>query len=195
MLQRSVSSLQEMLTELMTLSRLEAGEETRSVDDFDAAELLTEICDASQSLASERHLTLRTEGTKSLVVQGDRGKIQRILQNLLQNAIKYTRQGGVVVGWQEGTVPEKTWSFSVTDTGPGLDTGPGAPLAHQLYDATQAGHEAVEPGFVERALDRIVCGSHPCSSPVRALGFLSSSAFVNFLEASLELETGVRRSA
>lgn len=58
------------------------------------------------------------------MVQGDSIKLQRIVQNLLLNAIKYTRQGGVRLEWSGGST-SRQWQLSVTDTGPGLSTSGG----------------------------------------------------------------------
>jgi signal transduction histidine kinase len=73
------------------------------------------------------------QGPQSLPVEGDRAKIQRISQNLLLNALKYTQRGGVTVIWgAEESHDTKNWMFCVQDTGPGLNAGPGAPLARPL---------------------------------------------------------------
>lgn len=141
MLQQGVSSLHEMLNDLMHLARLEAGHERRVIASFDAAAMLRDFCATSLPLAEEKGLYLRTQGPERMVVEGDRAKITRILQNLLLNALKYTERGGITVSWDaEDASPGASWSFSVQDTGPGLDAGPGAPLAKEMYDATQVMH-------------------------------------------------------
>lgn len=56
--------------------------------------------------AAQRNLFLKCRGPKSLPVEGDSLKLQRIVQNLLLNALKATQHGGVVVRWSAGT--EKT---------------------------------------------------------------------------------------
>ena len=54
----------------------------------------------------------------ALPVKGDSIKVQRIVQNLLLNALKYTYQGGVSLVWSpEGPL---RWLLTVSDTGPGL---------------------------------------------------------------------------
>jgi signal transduction histidine kinase len=143
LLQRGVSSLHDMLNDLMSLARLDAGLEHRKVAAFDAGVLLTDFCETSLALAEARGLYLKMSGPESLQVHGDRAKVQRILQNLLLNALKYTQSGGVTVIWGAGKSEDmQEWMFCVQDTGPGLDAGPGAPLARQLYEATQTAHAA-----------------------------------------------------
>ncbi|MCU1244439.1 MAG: Two-component hybrid sensor and regulator [Acidobacteria bacterium] len=143
MLSKSVASLHEMLDDLLSLARLEAGHERREITPFDAAALLRDFCTASQSAATDRGLFLKMDGPASLPVEGDKAKVLRILQNLLLNAVKYTRQGGVSVTW--GPDPGRDtdrWTFSVQDTGPGIDELHAAPLAQELHHATTAADDA-----------------------------------------------------
>src|SRR5690606_4481388 len=120
-LRRGVHSLQSMLTKLMDMSRLEAGQERLELASFDAAQVLSELCSTSQALADARGLQLEMNGPQSLPVVGDEVKLRRIVQNLLLNSLKYTEQGGVVVAW--GPAEVARWSLSITDTGPGFDPG------------------------------------------------------------------------
>ena len=142
LLQRSTSSLHMMLNDVMNLARLQAGHEQLEVKAFDAARLLRELCDELQAQAHERSLYLESSGPDSLVVEGDAVKTRRVAQNLLINALKYTRAGGVTVNWGDSKEndPER-WMFSVRDTGPGFHAGPGAPLVSALRSATIASHD------------------------------------------------------
>jgi signal transduction histidine kinase len=199
MLQRGVSSLHEMLNDLMDLARLEAGYEKRSIAAFDAAATLRDFCVTSLPLAEAAGLYLHAEGPERLVVEGDRAKVTRILQNLVLNAIKYTEHGGITVSWQgEDASPGASWSFSVQDTGPGLDAGPGAPMAQQMYDATQVMHrgndEHTDASEGERA---DLAQTQPAQSQTRpahqapgeGVGLSIVKRLCELLDAAIELET------
>jgi signal transduction histidine kinase len=80
MLRRGVTSLHLLLSDLLGLARLEAGQEQREVAPFDAAILLQEICENMRPSAKERGLFLETEGATTLEVEGDRVKTYRIAQ-------------------------------------------------------------------------------------------------------------------
>ncbi|HVF85019.1 MAG TPA: HAMP domain-containing sensor histidine kinase [Abditibacteriaceae bacterium] len=198
-LQRGVSSLHEMLNDLISLARLEAGHERRNVAPFDAAVLLTDFCTTSQSLADEHGLFLRMEGPSSLLVEGDRAKVQRIVQNLMLNAFKYTEHGGVIVKWGTGEdLNSQDWSFCVQDTGPGLDAGSGAPLARQLYQATQSTHKVNNAGLHGTVAGHIAnAPTMPAQSetlpasqlPGEGVGLSIVKRLCELLDASLELET------
>ena len=137
-LQRNVTSLYSLLEDVMGLARLQAGHERREVQAFDAAAVLTELCEGTHPMAAERGLFLKTDGPETLAVEGDAVKVQRIAQNLLLNALKYTVQGGVTVSWGDSRQNDASrWMLCITDTGPGFHAGPGAPIAGALEEATE----------------------------------------------------------
>lgn len=200
LLHRGVSSLHDMLTELMDLARLEAGQELRNVAPFDAAVLMQDFCTNSLTLAHQRNLTLKMEGPASLPVEGDRAKVLRILQNLLLNALKYTERGGVTVIWGEVEDPdEQGWMFCVQDTGPGLNQGPGAPLARQIYEATQTAHRVEDihgDSGDEHSSNAPTAASQshtlPASQlPGEGIGLSIVKRLCELLDASIEMETSL----
>lgn len=130
MLNRNLTHVQSMLGSLMDLSRLEAGEETLNIQSFDAAKLLKELVTGVQPMAAERGLILRADGPDSLPVESDPVKIQRIIQNLLLNAIQYTPTGFISVSWSDEV--DMHWMFSIQDSGPGLQHNLTSLLAKQL---------------------------------------------------------------
>jgi signal transduction histidine kinase len=138
LLQRSVSSLHAMLGDVMNLAKLQAGHETREVREYDAAAMLTELCETYRPMAKERGLWLEIEGPPSLRVEGDEIKTRRIAQNLLLNALRYTQIGGMTVSWGDSRAGDaERWMLCVRDSGPGFHAGPGAPLAGAMEAATE----------------------------------------------------------
>jgi len=137
MLDRNVDALRHLLNDVTGLARLQGGQERRQLEPLDAAALLRDVCEALQQPAQERGLFLRFDGPASLPVEGDAVKVRRVTQNLVFNAIRYTRQGGVTLTWGEGdgNDPER-WFIQVQDTGPGFHAGPGSPLAGALEEAS-----------------------------------------------------------
>jgi signal transduction histidine kinase len=195
MLNQSVSSLHEMLTDLLSLARLDAGHEERRISTFDAAALLRDFCSASQRTATDRGLYLKTDGPLELIVQGDKTKVLRIVQNLLQNALKYTEEGGVSVSWGVDTGRDTDrWLFAVQDTGPGIDQNTNAPLAQKLHDATEVAGEARDASTDRR---RDVAGAKTVPSaaapaalvPGEGVGLTIVKRLCELLDAGMELAT------
>jgi signal transduction histidine kinase len=193
LLQRGVEAVGTMLADLMDLARLEAGQEHRTIAKFDAAETIAELCKVNAPRAAGRELYLRSSGPAHLLVEGDRHKVRRLLQNLLLNALKYTERGGVTVSW--GVEPGHWWLI-VQDTGPGLMSGPGAPLAEGLREATEVAHEADQQaaeaqGRTSHVLNQADAGT---ASPLPArqqpgegIGLSIVKRLCELLDASLEL--------
>jgi signal transduction histidine kinase len=195
-LERGVSSLHTLLSDLIDVARLEAGHERRNVAPFDAAHTLRNLCETMRSTAAEGSLFLLAQGPDSLPVAGDEAKVLRIAQNLLLNAFKATERGGVRVLWESR---EEHWLLSVQDTGPGFSRGPAAPLERALKQATEESHEvetrAASAGDADGGADP--APTLPSQSRHRAAQILAGEGIglsivkrlCELLDASLELET------
>ncbi len=199
LLQKGVTSLHELLTDLMSLARLEAGQEERLVASFDAASMLQELCDREHAAARARGLFLATEGPPALLVEGDAVKTRRIAQNLVLNALKFTERGGVKVTWQEhDAAGAQQWILCVQDTGPGFQTEAAAPLAYALEQATQEAHAVEErdlgDGAVAETAPAPTLASQSERKPMASatgegIGLSIVKRLCDLLDASLELET------
>lgn len=195
-LQRGVSSLQTLLSDLIDVARLEAGQERRNVARFDAAHMLHDLCDTLRNAAAERNLFLRAQGPDSLPVSGDHAKVLRIAQNLMLNAFNATEQGGLSVLWEPR---EEHWVLCVQDTGPGFTRGSAAPLEHALQRATEQSHEvgarAQAAGETEDSgsaapMLRSQSGHRaPQILAGEGIGLSIVKRLCELLDASLELET------
>jgi signal transduction histidine kinase len=189
-LQRSVESLGALLTDMIDLARLEAGEERRRVAPFDAAVMLREYCESVRPLATQRRLFLETEGPYALAVEGDAAKVQRIAQNLILNALGATRRGGVRVLWGDRNLRgADQWMLCVQDTGPGLQLqSVAAPMEQALLDATEKARES-DPGAAAQTLSSESSPRTPADTAGEGIGLSIVKRLCELLDASLELET------
>ena len=197
MLGQGVQSVQAMLGELTELARLEAGQERREITTFDASALIADLSNVSQSIAQERGLFLKVDGPPRLSVQGDSGRVRRLLQNLLMNALKYTEQGGVTLSWGE---EKKNWWLMLQDTGPGMLAGPGAPMIVGLKEATASARESdVKGAAMECEVSHVLTpppgtqtttiASH--QKPGEGIGLSIVKRLCELLDASLEMVSSV----
>jgi signal transduction histidine kinase len=196
-LQRAAASLAKLLNDLLDHARLEAGHEHLNVRDFDAATLIKEFCATARPLAAGRNLFLKCEGPPSLAVQGDAVKVQRILQNLVLNALKATQSGGVKVTW-ESDVGAHQWALCVQDTGPGFRREPASPLQRALRDATEGARETEEGATAESesSLRGAPAPTLPSQSPRthrmpfgEGIGLSIVKRLCELLDASIELQS------
>jgi signal transduction histidine kinase len=104
--------------QLLTLSRRDAG-----VDHFvplpvDLTPLVAGVVDALRPLAEERKVHLRLDAANHVQVTGDEGRLRQVFINLLDNALKYTPEGGTVIVRVERQ--DKGGAVVVEDTGIGI---------------------------------------------------------------------------
>ncbi len=111
-----VDSLSALLTDLLDLSKLQAGVVKPVITDFAVADLLERLASAHGPQAKVKNLQLRCRASK-LTAHTDPVLYGRILDNFVSNAVRYTRQGGVLVGCRRHQ--GKTW-IEVRDTGIGF---------------------------------------------------------------------------
>ena len=139
-LMRNVTTLHHLLDDVTSLARLQAGREQRQIEPLDITLLLQQLCEGIRPLAHQRRLFLRGEGPEGFAADGDPVKIRRIAQNLILNAVKFTREGGITVGWGNSDAGDgKRWQLTVADTGPGLHSDSAKPIAEALQAASAAG--------------------------------------------------------
>ena len=198
-LRKGVVSLHDLLSDLMSLARLEAGRDKRNIAALDVAVIMKEFCETVRPLAAERNLFLRCEGPESLRVEGDSAKIRRIAQNLVLNALNVTRQGGVIVSWQEAATPGAgQWELSIKDTGPGFHAESAPVLERALKAATEEAHElearaetAGDPSAHTAPADLLSSqtSQHSHSLQGEGIGLLIVKRLCELLDAGLELES------
>jgi signal transduction histidine kinase len=114
----------------MDLARIDAGQDRLSLQNFDVALTLRDLCESLRAIANERNLFLRVSGPSTLPLQSDRIKITRIAQNLLLNALRYTSTGGVTLEWEAASTQARPrWRMSIIDSGPGITQTSSTPIA------------------------------------------------------------------
>jgi len=91
-----IDRLISIVDDLESISKLEAGELILEKRTFDFAELLSDVLESLQFRASEKKVNLffEQETKKSIYVYADKERIRQVLINLLENSIKYGKEGG-----------------------------------------------------------------------------------------------------
>ncbi|MGC9467870.1 MAG: substrate-binding domain-containing protein [Anaerolineae bacterium] len=110
--------LDDLLRDVLDLARSEVGELHLTHELLDLDEVLEPICVIAKLLVQEKSLTWRTEIPEVLPsVWGDRTRLRQVLLNLVNNAVKFTDEGEILL---RVTVQDESVSVSVKDTGLGI---------------------------------------------------------------------------
>lgn len=114
----SARHLHRLIDEILSFSRLEAGQERIRTEPVSMDELLEEVEAIIEPMAGQKGLTFETVADEAPDgVETDPSKIRQILLNLLGNAVKFTEEGRVgLTVWREDQIVV----FRVEDTGPGI---------------------------------------------------------------------------
>lgn len=116
---KSTERLKRLMTDLFELSKLESRQISPKIEPFFIFDLLQDLSRKYKLLAQERNIQLEIElPSKMPVVCADIALIERVLQNLIDNALNYTPEKGVVKIKMEEQNSQV--SISVMNTGPGI---------------------------------------------------------------------------
>ena len=91
-----VARLEHLVSGLLVLSRLDAGEAQREWLDVNLGELAASTVEQMRLVAEDRGCSLQASNLQPVTVRGDRGRLKQVIVNLLDNAIKFTPRGGLV---------------------------------------------------------------------------------------------------
>ena len=133
MIDRSILRLQGMrklIFDLLDLTRIESGQKKRELAQVDLGELAAFVLEGLRTEAERRRIALRLNAAGDTRMNGDRGELEIILNNLVSNAVKYNRDGGDVEVSLSGD-PE-TLQIAVRDTGIGISEAEQAKLFQEF---------------------------------------------------------------
>ncbi len=143
---------------LLTISRMDAGEVRMDKAVLDLGELALATADAMKLIAEEKSIDLRTRAATDVWVEGDRTRLQQVVANLIDNAIKYTQNGG----WVEINVRREGGLavLEVADNGTGI---PAEALPHvfeRFYRADKARSRTLGGAGLGLSIAKAICAAH-----------------------------------
>jgi signal transduction histidine kinase len=103
---------------LLRIAEIEAGSRRAAFAKVDLAPLLTGVAELYGAVAEERGITLSVRAPDSLPIHGDRELIQQAVANMVDNAVKFSPQGGSVT--LSATLTAASIEIAVADQGPGI---------------------------------------------------------------------------
>lgn len=138
-IERSSATLMQLISDILDVSKIEAGQLALEATDFDPLALAQEVVAGFAALAAGKHLQLQACLDPALPgkVHGDANRIRQILNNLLSNALKFTEHGQVVLRLKvpDASDGQVRLQWQVSDTGIGMSPEQQRRIFEPFYQA------------------------------------------------------------
>jgi len=139
---RNSEELLELVDNVLWMTSLNAGDSSTLVDEFEVRQLLQETLKRYQKLAQDKGLKITVDVPDfRLTVSNDRNKVERIIQNILSNAVKFTQQGEICIGLSP-CADRGGVNLEITDTGVGIPANKLATLYEPFQHLDSLAHRA-----------------------------------------------------
>ena len=149
--QRNIGQLKRLIDQIFELAHLENGQVTVNLETFSIGELLHDIMAKFILKANDKNISLSLEPQQCrFMVYSDIGKLERIMTNLLENAIRHTKNDGEIVIQvsQVDKLLNKKIKIAVTDNGSGISK---ADISY-IFDARYRASNAIEDNIQHAGL-------------------------------------------
>lgn len=123
--------LLEMINTTLDIAEAESGAAKLKLAEFDLVELVGDAVELFQPLAEDKQVTIAVDLPNDCRIRGDRQRLQRVVANLLDNAVKYTPSGGRVT--IELDEDGERLKLSIRDTGVGISPHEKARIFERFY--------------------------------------------------------------
>ena len=152
-IRRSADRMTHLIDDLLDMASINAGKLAISPAEIDAGQLLGEVADIHEPIASERGITLTREiDLRGTTIFVDRNRFVQVFTNLIGNAIKFCKPGDTIA--LRGDRIDHVVRIVVADTGPGI-TPADLPHIFEPYWSGRAGNKKTGTGlglFITRAI-------------------------------------------
>ena len=129
---RQADRLSHLVTDLLDVSRIHTGRMSLRIASVPIGDFVRDAVDYQRAIHPDRCFVLDDAGCTTVIL-GDAERLEQVLSNLLDNAVKYSPEGGPVTVTVEGTTTEAT--ITVTDNGVGIPAAEQGQLFQRFYRA------------------------------------------------------------
>jgi heavy metal sensor kinase len=173
-----VGRLEHLVSGLLVLSRLDAGETQGDWIDVDWAELARSTAEQMRLMAEDRDVDIELSGLQKAVVWGDRARLKQVIVNLLDNAIRFTPRGGKI---SLRTASDEGGSvFEISDTGIGIPEA-SLPFVFDRFFRADAARSREDGGAgLGLSIVKSICTAHGAQIDVQSRPRCGSSFRVRF---------------
>jgi two-component system, OmpR family, phosphate regulon sensor histidine kinase PhoR len=186
---RNAARMHGLIDDILELSAIEAGTATLEARPVRLRALIDEVLTALAARASDRGIVLRNEVAADVYVQADARRLEQMLTNLCDNAIKFNAEGGAVTVAHEQTNARDR--ISVVDTGEGIAPEHTARIFERFYRVDRARSRALGGTGLGLAIVKHLARAHGGEATVRSTPG-EGSTFIIELPHTPNVERGTK---
>lgn len=139
-IKRAGTHLMELISDILDISKIEAGAETLEAEDFEISALVEGLSAIFGVRCEQKNLMWRVDTQiDDPLVRGDQRKLRQVLINLVGNAVKFTERGEITLRIVQSG---RNYCFEVRDTGPGIS----AEVQRQIFEPFHQAEEGLHKG-------------------------------------------------
>jgi heavy metal sensor kinase len=173
-----VDRLEHLVSGLLVLSRLDAGETQNEWVEVDLAELALNTAEHMRLIAEDRGIDIDLSGLGKAVIRGDRARLKQIVVNLLDNAIRFTPRGGGVA--LRTAADASGGVLEVVDTGIGIPAAAIGRVFDRFYRVDEARSREDGGAGLGLSIVKSICTAHGAEIDVKSAIGNGSSFRVRF---------------
>jgi signal transduction histidine kinase len=117
---RNATRLQKLVNDILDITRIESKSLKLNKERLNLNEIIVPVLEEYSSQVDSGKLTIKYETSDDIYVNGDKARITQVISNLLDNAIKFTKEGFISISTRP--IGDDHVLVSITDTGPGIDS-------------------------------------------------------------------------
>jgi heavy metal sensor kinase len=161
-----IDRLTRLIDQILTLARAESGQIRLSQAPVNLTDLAVSLVEQLEPIAAARTIDLRCEPSSAVVIDGDAGWLRRLLLNLVDNALKFTKENGRVVVRvaREGDAAR----IDVQDTGVGLSSADARQVFERFFRADPARSSSTAGAGLGLSLVQWIAAQHRGTVTVRS---------------------------
>jgi len=156
-LRSSGKNLLNIINDILDFSKIEAGKLSIDNIPFNLIDILSDITDTYTTITKEKGLNFKTKylDCNNIELLGDPHRLRQIMENLLNNAIKFTEKGTITltITEKQDTSDNTTYTFEVSDTGIGLTEA----QAKNLFNSFQQADSSITRKYGGSGLGLSIC--------------------------------------
>jgi signal transduction histidine kinase len=141
-IERNADRLLRLVSDLLMLTRIESGALPLDPDPVDIPRLASDAVVAATPIAAKQDIAIHLDAREGPLLMGDQRRLLQVLDNLIGNAVKFSRQGGIVrvtARFHAARGPAGgSWRIAVSDSGIGIPPGETEGLFDRFARASNA---------------------------------------------------------